>query len=797
MAVLVPIAEEWHDLALHALAINTGIWGGSGNILVPYDPVSGAIDEAIVELVRRFDPDIWGDYHHTLRALELSSPDGFGKLVAERLVGHETDEWNREQVERDLRGFNTHGGAPESVLSQLRTFSAPTWDRGYGAPAWLATDSAPHDTAGLLTDAAKLTPLPARVIQPTLSRLPADVQVLFAGRFGLLNPGVRDALRARDVFVSDVVVPANEEHQVLQTVWGANDGTGQWSVGYELAQYRSGYARFAPGAPSEQGLSLFIPMAFQLHVAPIPIVVGSTLNDFAYAHALQRDLGAALWLPERLIPHEDFDPIMVALSAALRRIAGNGQERPVAVVSRSLPAETLVDLANRLQTATHCEAVAANSVPLPAERGFRLLAQENDSYPSGTAFIDATGSMLNHLTPGLPGVLTENPADMVWWNDVTHPTNRLPARWALNDHLLVDRHGFNDPLVRASRDGVTFASQTRSFIPAGATLGHLLARPRLRFLNGTAVFQALADEAGATLIESDKGAYSRLAVELWGGLPALLVDVQPGSARQLLEAWQSTVPSGDAPGNWIPNRRYLSISDMMKVLAPDPAQAADDEPDRLAIVQTFTDRMLRRGVIRRGQCLKCAVCRHFAWYDADDVGNTFRCARCRATAVVDSLASRSGEADITWYYQLHEAVYQAFHHNFIVPMLAVGMLAKRARSVLWMPEHKVQLPAACALPALDAEVDLWVVADGRIILGEAKSNGALAAAKSRRTAPAAAATYERLADAFTADEVVFVTSKAKWDESTVSAVEHAFKGSRVKFELRSLDQVAADAAASG
>ena len=60
MAVLVPAVDEGADLMLHVLAINTGLWGGSGDITVPCHLVTGDVDEGVVELACRFDPDVWG-----------------------------------------------------------------------------------------------------------------------------------------------------------------------------------------------------------------------------------------------------------------------------------------------------------------------------------------------------------------------------------------------------------------------------------------------------------------------------------------------------------------------------------------------------------------------------------------------------------------------------------------------------------------------------------------------------------------------------------------------------------------
>ena len=87
-------------------------------------------------------------------------------------------------------------------------------------------------------------------------------------------------------------------------------------------------------------------------------------------------------------------------------------------------------------------------------------------------------------------------------------------------------------------------------------------------------------------------------------------------------------------------------------------------------------------------------------------------------------------------------------------------------------------------------MDLWVIPDGRIIMGEAKSTSALASNRAGRVA--VAKRYAQLAATFTADEVVFVTSQAAWDSTTAEVVAQAFRGTRISHSLRSLVPGAAE-----
>lgn len=120
-------------------------------------------------------------------------------------------------------------------------------------------------------------------------------------------------------------------------------------------------------------------------------------------------------------------------------------------------------------------------------------------------------------------------------------------------------------------------------------------------------------------------------------------------------------------------------------------------------------------------------------------------------------------------------------------MLAIGMLTENARSVLWMTEHEVHLAAHDKRAEERFEGDIWLVVDGTIIVGEAKTSGSLGTAKeAANRAAKVAARYARLADVFTADRVVFVTAATTWDATSTDAAQTAFDRHRLTPEFLSL-----------
>jgi hypothetical protein len=348
-----------------------------------------------------------------------------------------------------------------------------------------------------------------------------------------------------------------------------------------------------------------------------------------------------------------------------------------------------------------------------------------------------------------------------WWNDVTREDHQLPTRWALNEHL-VTRSGSWKSRARVTRDGLSFCSHGLGFVSAGQRLEQIVDSPRLRFLGGKAVFEILVAEAGLSLTESSAGRYASETTKLWGGMSTLIEDLQSPLVRQILDAYQSQAPSGKKPGNWIPDRRYLSQADL-----------SDATNSSAANLISTVDRFLHAGILRRGLCLACPRCLYFDWYDANDVGDSFRCGRCRTTTVVDSTVVKGGRTEPDWYYALAEVAYQAYRLNFSVPVLALHRVANGARSVLGMTEHVLSLPPAKgSRVAEEVEIDIWGIIHGRIDLGEAKSSNELESTAKRRQKKALC--LRRAADILTADTVVFATSQDSWATSTQEAINEAF-----------------------
>jgi len=113
-------------------------------------------------------------------------------------------------------------------------------------------------------------------------------------------------------------------------------------------------------------------------------------------------------------------------------------------------------------------------------------------------------------------------------------------------------------------------------------------------------------------------------------------------------------------------------------------------------------------------------------------------------------------------------VFLGLDNNIHVPILALNNLATPARSLLHMPEVVVRRPGET-----DLEIDLWAIADGRIVIGEAKKGDKLDETSEEETDRCQR--LVKLARDLTVDELVMATAK-RWSKRTVHNIEQAVGG---------------------
>ncbi len=132
-----------------------------------------------------------------------------------------------------------------------------------------------------------------------------------------------------------------------------------------------------------------------------------------------------------------------------------------------------------------------------------------------------------------------------------------------------------------------------------------------------------------------------------------------------------------------------------------------------------------------------------------------------------------GGAEPAPYYALAEVVYQALHGNCHVPVRALAAIAGQCRTFSETAEMEVRGDRDFAI-----ELDLLAIADGRLLVGEAKISPKLASRARQETVWLKK--LDHVCQSIGVDELVFATSAAEWAEPTRSRIYEQFAHSKVR-----------------
>jgi hypothetical protein len=168
-----------------------------------------------------------------------------------------------------------------------------------------------------------------------------------------------------------------------------------------------------------------------------------------------------------------------------------------------------------------------------------------------------------------------------------------------------------------------------------------------------------------------------------------------------------------------------------------------------AQVRERVNHLVRIGALHRGLVVPCSECERRAFYRIEPLGETNTCPRCGAHAYT-SAAWRSDLHEPQWFYDLHGAVRELLDQNGDVPLLAGRTLAATARSFDDIAELDFGRPGQ-----KPTEIDIIALADGRLIIGEAKCVPTLGSAKE---AGQAIAKLVDVSDLLGADEILLATT---------------------------------------
>jgi hypothetical protein len=390
-------------------------------------------------------------------------------------------------------------------------------------------------------------------------------------------------------------------------------------------------------------------------------------------------------------------------------------------------------------------------------RGQKIVLDVNHAYIKRSVPTMEDDNGVSVLTPlGLPtsSILDYRPTAR-WCVDVFLLGHSLPQRVAIpSEHLAHDAGQLPDTVLRTSQRCVAHMSANMGF----ATQVNPHADPLLRYPSASALFADLALASGANVSLSDAGRRAANVVSLWGSFDRAIADLD-GLTRSVLDTFipLKANSNGDyGVGYAIRGAGYVAHEDVMQNFPDLGSSGARDLIDRLVSIN----------VLRRGLLLNCQRCRFEAFYRTEQVGAAFNCQACGYDSPLSRGRWYAEDPEPHWYYSLDQVVRDLIRSHGDVPLLAANRLRVGAESFLWQPEsilsHNEDL----------LELDICLIVDGKVIVGEAKSNNSLGADKGTNEAARRIALGARL---LTADEIILATSAAAWSRGTTAAVTDAIE----------------------
>jgi hypothetical protein len=768
--------SNWVHFARQAIRSLCRVWGGAGATLLPLDD-HGAIPQCLLPLLRTYDPDGVAVNAMTVADIAVADPGIVDRLVERFGFEGETRDATWARIASEPVQDGPWDVAAEQVDGWCSPFKGLRQEAGAfdGAEVGvLHRDGQPGAGLSLLLSLL-LSASGETIYTLDLAGVDPFLALAVESRVGALAQDGRKGLQVIELPVLDEDLPA----LVLLAITGEVT-PGGWDLHRRyLTKLGLAVSGEPPSALTGESYLAGTPFARTIRglikvgtakPPPTVCVVGDTPEDHALGVLCDRVFHHGAWVPMRLLT-EDGELGRAARLALLHLRWKGTPDSSVLVVSASQPIEVLVELVQQLDGMMRVEIEGQpaqrqrlRAVPLEelsGVSGWLFLADQESFNVRRTVPVHQVTGELSMLTPvplPTPAALEELGQDLEWCVDVWVPGHQPPARTGIPSSALHQYPAGSLPeaIVRVSRSGLSFSSANVGFVPGGVPLEGRLAHPLLRLPSAEQLFAQLAAKHGATVQRSSAGRRAAHAIALWGSFSAITADLT-GDVRRLLDAFlPGATRAGDYGGGYaIRGDGYLTLGYAAKALGVDDHQARD-----------VLDRLLAIKVLRRGLLLSCERCAAQAFYPVGAVGDDgFTCSICRYPSRLARGRWYKRDPEPAWNYDLDQVVRELLRQHGDIPLLAAAHLAEGSRSLLWAPELLVQANGE------EAELDLCLIIDGRIVIGEAKSNNRLDTAD--KSAVQAASGLVRAAHILSADEILLATAQPSWTPSARTAIEAA------------------------
>ncbi|HTU43887.1 MAG TPA: hypothetical protein VMF91_02405, partial [Bryobacteraceae bacterium] len=760
VAILVDINDPYWELScVGVIQFLTKLWGGALAVIIPTD--GKTISEEFWAILSAHDPDKILCYKATGDDLKRADPAKFNSYVDQWVQGNLPSSGMEEpvlraQMEEQLLHTNLDGFAISEELSQELVMRIcplhyePEITESRARQLDLTYIARGNSPSYPLTSVLEVIPFAksAEVVSDVVIDNAADAPpaLWLAAAMGSNDQAQIAALKEINVESRTFHTSQLSPFQLvsLGTTPGETLKTRlPWALPMTaLAYYRSAKA-----------------MRYQL---PTVVMVGDSISDFCMFYGLRCLKGRASWLPKWFF--KDTGSYSSRLATAVRGAAelGRGEHsEQLALASFSLSSQDLNDAKTTIDAALF----SRGSSKIEPNKMELLKSQLRNPFRSCT---DGTiGDISTRMFVGgeLPGSFDTprplkidplNPQQHRWMVDVIFDKYMLPRHPAIAAHVIG-----NSNLVGARTGNEAVSYGCPGMFVMGTDMDTNLIRPQIRIPSCEKVFEVALRDCKYESRISDKGSYAAQTSDKFGGLEQIGWSLRTNEGTLLRKFLDTTDPpkGSHEDGTYLNDkRRYLNFQAITKVLGRDE--------DAIRVIDSYVS----KGIFYRGFIFKCARCSDVAWFSISDISETFKCRRCRTIQPYTKESWRHPN-EPAWFYQLDEIVYQTLLNNGDIPMLALDFMRRRSsESFLHCPELRIR-PEGSKKDFI--EIDVCCISDGRMCIGEAKSNDSIAT--NQFSANQTAERYRDLALKMGASIVVFATSRTVWCDSTFDAIKDAFE----------------------
>jgi hypothetical protein len=760
VAILIDINDPyWETSCVGVIQFLTKLWGGSQAVIIPTD--GKTIAEEFWAVLSVHDPDQILCYRTTGADLQIVNPEQFqstvDKWTQEHLATSGMEESDlRHQMEEHLLQANlgNFGIFPE-LSQQIITRLAPIhYDKAHTQEhtrqldlGRIARGSSPFYPLTSVLDVLPFADPVKTIAEIVRDGSPLAPPVLWiAASMGSNDAKQTEALKQANVASTTFHTGSLSAYQLVR-------------LGIEPGDTLKVHT---PWALPMTALSYYRSLKSLRYQLPTVVMIGDTISDFCMYYALRCLQGRALWLPKWFF--EDSGPYSSRLATAVRGAAELGRAehaQQLSLASFSLSAQEMSEAEARISPALH----SLSSVKVEAMNVELVNSQLRSPFRSCTAGTIGDISTRMFVDGELPGVfetprpLGINPLDAQkhrWMVDISFENYQLPRHPALASYVIADGNLLN---ARSGKDAVSYSCP--GIFVMGTDVETNLVRPRLKMPNCEKIFQIVFGDCGYESQPSDKGVYAAQACDKFGGLEEIGYSLRTNDGLVLRKYLDHTEPPKGShdDGTYLNDqRRYLNFQAIAKILNSDESA--------IRLIDSFVS----KGIFYRGFIFACNRCGDVAWFSISEINETFTCRRCRTTQPYMKKSWRHPN-EPAWFYKLDEIVYLTMKNNGDVPLLTLDYIRRQSKeSFLFSPELRIR-PEGSRKAFM--EIDICCVSNGRICIGEAKSNDSIAT--NQATAQKVGERYRDLAVKIGASMVAFSTSATCWSEPTFTAISTAFE----------------------